>query len=134
MLKLNYYFIDVGENSCKILERNFLLSLRDMLREKDIPRAELIKVIVSHNFKRKNPLFSENDFKIVFVNKQDKKRIKAEIVDLSTNHHLEPVITCKRYYVFIVQPGQRLDIECQVRKNEVEIRALRYENILQKKR
>lgn len=132
MLKLNYYFIDVGENSCTILQKNFLFSIKDVICERDMPRAELIKEVISRNFKSKSPLFSQQDFKIVFVNKFGKRRVKTEIVDLKTNRHIDPTMTCKKYDIFIIEPNQRLDIECQVMKNEVEIRALRYETIVHK--
>ena len=132
MLKLDYYLIDVGENSCTITKKKFLLDLKNALRERDIPRLELIKEIALHNFKSKSPLFSQQDFKIVFVNKFGKRRVKTEIVDLKTNRHIGPTMTCKKYDIFIIEPNQRLDIECQVMKNEVEIRALRYETIVHK--
>lgn len=132
MLKLDYYLIDVGENSCTITKKKFLLDLKNALREKDIPRLEFIKEIALHNFKSKNPLFSQQDFKIVFINKIGKRKIKSELADLDTNRYTGPIISCKKYDIFLVEPSQRLDIECQVVKNEVEIRALRYENIVHK--
>ena len=135
MLNLNYYFIDVGENYCRISERSCFISLRDAIKEKDTEKLKLAKEIIKRNFKRKYMHEPSEEFKMVYINKVDKLSVET-IVDTAENPKikLDALVSCPDYDLYLMSPGQSLCVRCQVRRNEVEIRNLSYDNIKSPKR
>lgn len=130
MLNLNYYFVDVGENYCSISERNCLISLREALLEKNSNQLKIVREFLTHAFK-KNCMFSkEEEFKIVFVNKVGKIFIESYVEDTKTRVRTDPIVSSKKFDVYMMIPGQDLNVTCQVIKQETENRNIPYETIV----
>lgn len=134
MLNLNYYFVDVGENYCFISERNCLISLKEAFFENNSTELKLAREVLVHTFKKKCVFSSDEEFKMVFVNKVGKMFIESQVEDCATKAEIEPLISTKKYDIYKMTPGQRLDIQCQVVVNEQENRNLNYDSIVPTKK
>lgn len=129
MLNFDYYFVDVGENYCTISKRNATINLVEAFKQDDKVKLIIAKKILIGKFKKSTPFFKEEEFKIVLVNKEDKLRIAAEVVNESTSKRTEPIADKEGYFVFTMSPADQLNVKCQVYPKETEYRSLSYKYV-----
>lgn len=130
MLNLNYYFVDVDENSCLIAEMDLDLDIRGLILARNKMLLNLAKEYITRTFRRRLPFVQEEEFKVVFVNKQDKLSVEAQIADSETHRPVEsPAVATQNYEIFFINPGQELHVECQIVPRETEIRSIEYDKI-----
>lgn len=130
MLNLNYYFVDVDENSCLIAEMDLDLDIRGLLLARNKALLKFVKEYATRMFRQKAPFLEEDDFKVVFVNKEYKISVKAQVADSETHKSVgSPTVVTQNYEIFFINPGQELHVECQVVPRETEIRSIEYDRI-----
>lgn len=130
MLNLNYYFVDVDENSCLIAEMELELDMRGLLLGKNKALLRFVKEYATRTFRRRLPLVEEEEFKVIFVNKQYKLSVEAQVADSKTRKSVgSPAVATQNYEIFFINPGQELHVECQIVPRETEIRSIHYDEI-----
>lgn len=130
MLILNYYFVDVDENSCMIAEKKLEIDLGQVLKSKNKALLILTREYITRTVRRIVPWMEGEEFKLVFVNKQDKISVEADVADSETHKVKEgPIASTKKHEIFFVSPEQELNIACQVLPMETEIVSMRYDKI-----
>ncbi len=129
MLDLNYYFVDVGQNTCEITKRHIAIDIFDAMLKKDKVRLKIARELLLAHVKNRSKFLQNDDFKLVGVLKCNKIWTQSEVIRMETRENVEPLISNDERDVYIMRPGERLDVTCQVVKWEIENRSLPYETI-----
>lgn len=129
MFDLNYYFVDVGRNTCEISKRHIAIDIFDALCKKDKVRLKIAKEIFLTHYKNSSNFFENDEFKLVGVVKRNKIMASSEVIKMETKENIEPLISDDERDVYIMRPGENLYVTSQVVSREVEHRSIPYESL-----